>query len=964
MNGLKKGFTMNAIKKDGKRRLFIVKIDLPAMLAIFLFAGMIFLYLIPLFEKVMMDRKRDLIHEITSSAYSLLEHFQSMEESGMLDTGEAMNLAVSAISNIRYGDELKDYFWITDRHPRMIVHPYRPDLNGTDLTDFKDSAGKRVFVEFVKSVSASGESYVDYMWQWNDDSTRVVPKLSYVRLFEPWGWVIGTGIYIEDVKTEIRKLEMKALIITGLFGLVIFALLLAISRQSHKIEEKRSRAEEELRRSRELYRTLAEAATEGVIIWSRQGLQANKTLLSWAGLTEDELREKTLPEILSSKEPILGDDPEMIYNDLNSRQYIGCNLRNRDGSLTEAHADLSRIEMGEQKAVLIVLRPVLGFSGGTGFIPSASLLDKASPGFFRISFRKKARIINATEPLPAMLGYRDLHEMNQQGIDSLVADRAQIEHLKLMVSAGKNISGTSILLRKNDGTLLWVKITVVIAEGEGEGDEKILDGMIEPLSPSEVKGEMRVSGYGEFASVFISRAPVTAIMKPPLNCSGNTPLSMAISRMKENGTAHIVVLNPEGEPMGTADAGTIGFAIAEGVSTESAVFRVMHSPPVFIRSDASIAEARAAIGRSASGSLLVTGPDNRVNGIITKEELVNASLLSPAVALNEIAAAVSVNGLKKAWMKIRASVAAMVAGRADPSTVSEVISSVADAICRRTIELCMAEAGEPPCRYAFIQTGSAGRREQTLLTDQDNAIIYEDLEGAPRHKAEEYFLSLGARVNEMLDAAGFHKCRGGNMAGNPRWCQPFSQWKNYFSEWIRVPGPSEILDVTIFFDFRFCHGDELLSGELREFVSNSLKTNDIYFHHMSAALREFNPTQSILTDGAADIKRLIMPLTGIIRMYALRHGLEGLSTTERIMGLHGGNHISRDLLLDALRAWNDLASIRFIRQADCLGKGSEPDNMVDFRMAYAHLHPFAARAVDIINNLMLKAGNDFHSVTI
>lgn len=953
---------MNAKRKDGKRRLFIVKIDLPALLAIILFAGMIFLYLIPLFEKVMMDRKRDLIHEIASSAYSLLEHFQSMEESGLLDTAEAMNLAISAISNIRYGEELKDYFWITDRHPRMIVHPYRPDLNGTDLTDFRDSAGKRVFVEFVNAVSATGESYVDYMWQWNDDSTRIVPKLSYVRLFEPWGWVIGTGIYIEDVKTEIRRLEMKALIITGLFGLVIFALLLAISRQSHTIEEKRSRAEEELRRSRELYRTLAEAATEGVIIWSEQGLQANKTLLSWAGLTEDELRDMPLSGILNSDETSLGDDPAKIYNDLNSRQYIRCTLRNRDGSLTDSHADLSRIEMGDLNAVLIVLRPVKGISRGTGFIPSAGLLDKASVGFFRLSFGKKARIINATETVPSMLGYRDLHEMSQHGTENLFSDRSQLEHLKQMVRAGRNISGNSALLRKKDGSLLWALITVIIPEGESE--EKVIDGMIEPIAPSGVKDMLRVNGYGEFASVFISAAPVTAVMKPPLNCRGNTPISMAIRQMKENGSTGIVVLNNDGEPMGTADAGTIGFALSEGFSHDSGIYRIMHSPPIFIRGESPIAEARAAIGKSASGILLVTGPDNRVSGIITKDELVHASLLAPAVALNEIAGAVSVNGMNKAWMKIRRTVAVMIAGRADPSTVSEVISSVADAICRRTIELCIAEAGEPPCRYAFIQTGSAGRREQTLLTDQDNAIIFEDLEGTKRLKAEEYFLSLGTRVNDMLDKVGFHKCRGGNMAGNPRWCQPCSQWKNYFSDWIRVPGPSEILDVTIFFDFRFCHGDESLCRELREFVCNSLKTNDIYFHHMSAALKEFNPSQSLLAESTSDIKRLIMPLTGIIRMYALRHGLEGLSTTERIMGLHEGKYINHTLLLDALRAWTDLASIRFTRQADCLGAGSEPDNHVDFRLAYAHFHPFAARAVDTINNLMLKAGNDFHTANI
>lgn len=953
---------MNPIRKDGKRRLFIVKIDLPALLAIILFAGMIFLYLIPLFEKVMMDRKRDLIHEITSSAYSLLEHFQSMEETGQLETVEAKNLAISAISNIRYGEEQKDYFWITDRHPRMIVHPYRPDLNGTDLTDFHDSAGKKVFVEFVRAVSSTGESYVDYLWQWNDDSTRIVPKLSYVRLFEPWGWVIGTGIYIEDVKTEIRKLEMKALIITGLFGIVIFALLLAISRQSHTIEEKRSRAEDELRRSRELYRTLAEAATEGVIIWSGQGLQANKTLLSWVGYTEDELREKALSEILTSEETNLGDDPGRVYNELSTRQYIRCTLRNSDGSLTDSHADLSGIVMGDQNAVLIVLRPVKVFSSGSGFIPPARLFEKASAGFFRISFQKKIRIINVTETVLSMLGFTDLNQMNQHGLESLFSVKAQFEYLKKMISAGKNISGTNVLMRRNDGSLLWTLITLVIPEGDNT--DKIIDGMIEPISPNDVKGELSVKGYGEFASVSISEAPVAMIMKPPINCSGNMSLSMAVSQMKENGTTTVVVLNSEGEPMGTADAGIIGFAIAGGTSPQTEVFRIMQSPPRFISSDFTISDAHAEIGKSASGSLLVRGPDNKVTGIITKEELILASRMNPAFALNEIASAVSVTGLKKVWMKIRRTVAVMIAGKADPSTVSEVISSVADAICRRTIELSIMEAGKPPCRYAFILTGSAGRREQTLLTDQDNAIIFEDLEDIQRLKAQEYFISLGTRANEMLDAIGFLKCKGGNMAGNPRWCQPYSQWKTYFSEWIRVPGPSEILDVSIFFDFRFCYGDESLCSNLREFVSNSLKTNDIYFYHMSSALKEFNPSQSLLTDSVADIKRLIMPLTGIIRMYALRHGLDELPTTERIMGLYEGNHISHTLLLDALRAWNDLASIRFIRQADCLGAGSEPDNMVDFRFAYSHLHPFAARAVDTINNLVLKAGSDFHSVII
>jgi PAS domain S-box-containing protein len=953
---------MKAVGKEGKRRLFIVKIDLPALLAIFLFAGMIFLYLIPLFEKVMMDKKRDLIHEMTSSAYSLLEHFQSMEKSGMLETGEAMKLAVSAISNIRYGDELKDYFWITDMHPVMIDHPYRPDLNGSDLSDFRDSAGKRVFVEFVKSVSATGESYVDYMWQWNDDSTRVVPKLSYVRLFDPWGWVIGTGIYIEDVKTEIRKLEMKALIITGLFGLVIFALLFAISRQSHKIEEKRNRAEAELRRSRELYRTLAEAATEGVIIWSGNGLQANKTLLSWAGFTEDELNGMSLKEILDSEEIVIGDDAEKTYEELNSRKYISCSLRNREGTLIDSHADLSRIEMGDQKAVLIVLRPVKVFSGESGFNPPARLFERSTVGYFRIKYHKKARIVNATGSVPVMLGYSTLHDMQMHAVESFFARKSQLDQLKEMVTAGKNIPGTNVLLQKSDGSLMWALITIIISDGSSE--EMLLDGMIEPLLPSALTGKLRVSGHGEFAHAFISDAPVSVIMKPPLNCPGNTPLSKVARMMKENCGTMVVVTNSEGEPMGTASAGALGLALAEGLSPETETFRVMNSPPVIIRDDTTVADARALIRPGLSGSLIVTGPDNNVTGAITYEELVSASLMAPSLALDDIASAASASRLKMIWQRVRRSVAAMIAGKADPSTISEVISSVADAICRKTVELCIADTGEPPCRFAFIQTGSAGRREQSLFTDQDNAIIFEDLAGAPLVRAEEYFLSLGRRTNEMLDTIGFRKCRGDNMAGNPRWCRPYSQWKTYFSDWIRVPGPSEILDVSIFFDFRFCFGDASLCSDLRDYISKSLIKNDIYFHHMSVALKDFNPSQSIFSEDTTDIKRLIMPLTGIIRLYALRHGLTGLSTTERIMGLHEGKYLSHTLLLDALKAWNELASIRFARQADCLVTGTEPDNLVDFRIAYSHLQPFAASAVETINNLMLKTGADFHSVTI
>src|SRR5665648_403229 len=125
---------MEHLSGKSSKKIFLVKIDLPALIAVVFFAGLIFFYLIPGFEKVMMERKRNMIHEITSSAYSLLDHYHSLEINGTLDNEEDKEPAQAAISSIRYGESLKDYFWITDLYPRMIDHPYRPDLNGKDLT--------------------------------------------------------------------------------------------------------------------------------------------------------------------------------------------------------------------------------------------------------------------------------------------------------------------------------------------------------------------------------------------------------------------------------------------------------------------------------------------------------------------------------------------------------------------------------------------------------------------------------------------------------------------------------------------------------------------------------------------------------------------------------------------------------------------------------------------------------------
>jgi len=133
----------------------------------------------------------------------------------------ARKTAASRISKLRYGNG--DYFWINDFGPRMIMHPAKPELDGQDLAETKDPNGKRLFVEAVNVVKAQGAGFIDYQWP-KPGKDAPQPKLSYVTGFEPWGWVIGTGVYIDDLQAQLwdsaRRVLITALVVIGFLATV------------------------------------------------------------------------------------------------------------------------------------------------------------------------------------------------------------------------------------------------------------------------------------------------------------------------------------------------------------------------------------------------------------------------------------------------------------------------------------------------------------------------------------------------------------------------------------------------------------------------------------------------------------------------------------------------------------------------------------------------------------------------
>jgi CBS domain-containing protein len=272
---------------------------LPALLAITLFSGVVFIYLLPSLDRVVRDQKRLMIRELTESAWNVMARFEAEEQAGRLTRDAAQDAAVAQIRNLHYGQQQKDYFWVIDMVPNMVVHPYRPDLEGTDLTTFGDPEGKFLFVEMVRTVEREGSGYVEYMWQWKDNAERIVPKLSYVKGFDPWGWIIGTGVYTQDVDAEIDALtgtlQTASLLILAVVSLLLFLLL----RAGFQAERGRLRVSAALQVSEEKYRLLVESAGESIVMAiSGEGLYANTSLLHLLGYERDEFARMDIAKVI------------------------------------------------------------------------------------------------------------------------------------------------------------------------------------------------------------------------------------------------------------------------------------------------------------------------------------------------------------------------------------------------------------------------------------------------------------------------------------------------------------------------------------------------------------------------------------------------------------------------------------------------------------------------------------------
>lgn len=179
-----------------------------------------------------LEARKTKTRNLVEAAQSVVAGYQKQAEAGKMSTPDAQKAALAALNGMRY--DKVEYFWVNDLQPKMIMHPIKPQLNGQDLSTYKDPTGKLLFVEFVKTVRANGGAgYVSYLWP-KPGKSKPVPKLSYVSEFAPWGWVIGTGIYIDDVDAIVaakrKQVITQTIVVLTLLVLALVAVSLSVSR--------------------------------------------------------------------------------------------------------------------------------------------------------------------------------------------------------------------------------------------------------------------------------------------------------------------------------------------------------------------------------------------------------------------------------------------------------------------------------------------------------------------------------------------------------------------------------------------------------------------------------------------------------------------------------------------------------------------------------------------------------------
>lgn len=380
--------------------------------------------------------------------------------------------------------------------------------------------------------------------------------------------------------------------------------------------------------------------------------------------------------------------------------------------------------------------------------------------------------------------------------------------------------------------------------------------------------------------------------------------------------------------------------IARGYDIHRPAVEVMSVPLRTIGAESIVSEAMLTMIEHNVQHLAVTSDEDQIIGVLSNRELISAQWESPLLLLRRISRADSLEEIVQQYQKLPSLVKGLISSGATARNINRMITTVSDTILKKIMSFVMRETGPAPVSFAFMIMGSVGRGEQTLKTDQDNAIVFDDVTEAELPEVTPFFLDVGRRACRMLDQVGYTYCEGDVMAQNPNWCQPLSKWMTYFLQWIHAAEAEDLLQASIFFDFRWGYGDKQMVASLRDHLDGAIAQwsgflrymveNALYFKPPLGFFRNFVVESKGEHRNAFDIKSAMTPMVDFARVYALKNGVTATNTLDRLAQLKARDAITREEFDEMDKAYSFLMQLRLTRQVTATMKQHKaPDNFIN-----------------------------------
>jgi CBS domain-containing protein len=438
----------------------------------------------------------------------------------------------------------------------------------------------------------------------------------------------------------------------------------------------------------------------------------------------------------------------------------------------------------------------------------------------------------------------------------------------------------------------------------------------------------------------LERRLASVCERTPVSVTSGTPLSTALQAMHDARVGSVAVTNESGQPLGILTLKDVLSRVAlPALALESPIETVMTSSPVTLPVGASAREALLAMARHGIHHLLLV-QDGKLAGVISEKDLFAIKRMSVQGVTAAIANARDLEALKRAGRDIAALAHNLLAQGMEAETLTELIATLNDHLTRRLIVLEATSTDVPAACWCWMALGSEGRMEQTLATDQDNALVFVPQDNIEAESVRAKLLAMARRINEGLDACGFPLCKGGIMASNPKWCLSAEEWRAQFSRWIDSGGPDELLNASIFFDFRALYGEASLAEELRAWLTEKVRGNPRFLKQMTQnALRNVPPLglvrDFVLSDDAQHPNTLDLKLNGTTpfvdaaRIFALASGQAATGTAERLKQSGRALRIPDEEISSWVQAFHFIQLLRLRHQHGLERQGLAPDNYLN-----------------------------------